>query len=61
MNFDDWFKEMFPYMELEPWQKKAIREFLFAIYPYREKEFEISFAAEVIRKFVVTQGSKFEL
>jgi len=61
MNFDDWFKKMFPQMELEEWQEKGIREFLFAVYPYRENEFEMSFAAEVLRKFVATQGQKFEI
>ena len=61
MNFDDWFKKMFPHMELQEWQEKAIREFLFAIYPHRKKEFEMSFATEALRKFVATQGNEFKL
>jgi hypothetical protein len=61
MNFDKWFKKLYPGMELSPWQEKAMREFLFSVYPYRENEFEMSFATEVLRKFVATQGKEFEL
>lgn len=61
MNFDEWYKKLYPVMELNPWQEKAIREFLFTVYPYRNLEFEMKFAAEVLRKFVGTQGMEFEL